>query len=321
MIKIYTISDKRPDLLKVQYYSLLTHLRDKKFEFIVCNNGCTFDLRNEIKSICDDLKITHYYLSQSPYNSTSLIVEYAIKQCIKSFIINDKESDITVIIDSDIFLFSPFSISELLGDHLVAGIYQQREKKINRLVSRNHYYMWNALMIFNHKKMNYNEFDISMIEGLTDTGGKTNYFIKKYFNKIKWLKHTPGIGDSELIIFSSDVKNIYDKSFGIQIIEDSFIHYYRGSNWDSKDNTYHERKTRFLIFFLSYTKERFESLFYGKLWFNHIYGHTRKNFNGIDDNLNMNYKHKSFLINRFALNSINFQFWRLKNKLKRTLRN
>lgn len=278
MIKIYTVSDKRPDFIRLQKEGFENYLYDKNYEFIVCNNGSSDQLRNDIHNICEELSIKVLFV-EGIYTDGATATQVPIQYCLKHYISKDSKENITVIIDSDIFPFAPFSFMNLLHGNEIAGIYQQRDYK-KFLFKQNHYYLWNALMIFNNSKINFSDFDISSIPGVTDVGGETHFYFKENKTKVKWLQHTADIETEEKAVFAIDLKNKYKEIFGMQIIANSLIHYYRGSNWDLSDTSYHTEKTEFLLNFLDFAKHSFplENSELDK--FSTMLSHSEKHYNG-----------------------------------------
>lgn len=60
------------------------------------------------------------------------------------------------------------------------------------------------------------------------------------------------------LVNESDKKSFifdYDPSFGCQVIENSFLHYYRGTNWDGRLKDYENVKTSWLINALNKSQE------------------------------------------------------------------
>ncbi|MBY0476809.1 MAG: hypothetical protein K2Q24_04120 [Chitinophagaceae bacterium] len=281
MINIYTVSDKRPDFISLQYNGFKKFLKDKDYKFIVCNNGSTSELRNEIADICNKLGLTSVYV-EGNYENGAIATQVPLIYCLKNYIRHDPKEDMTVIIDSDIFLFNNFSFTELLEGADIAGIYQQRDRQAKKIFLRNHYYLWNAFLVFKNSSIDFEKFDISMIQNITDVGGNLHYYLERFKPKVKWVVHTPDIED-ESEIFIDGLREIYHPQFGMQIIASSFIHYYRGSNWDALNNNYHELKTGFLVKFLETARKQYPLT--PKL---HNYqddcAHTKRHYNGTRHN-------------------------------------
>jgi hypothetical protein len=264
MIKIYTFSDKRPDFIKLQHDTFKRFIKDE-YEYIVFNNSCNDIISNEIENLCSHLNIRCLPCEKNHKNAMTACYT-PINFFIKNYL--DDET-ISVIIDSDIFMINNFSFEDYIGDYDICGIFQQRNdyKTI---------YLWNAFVIINKninkKKIN---IDFEPIDG-TDVGGKTSEVLGKL--NVKWVKHTADIESDESEIFDDDIKLKYDKSFGCQIIEESFIHYYRGSNWDSMGDEYHKNKTNFINYLIEKSPIRFDKKILDK--HSSDKSHSYKHWNG-----------------------------------------
>jgi hypothetical protein len=290
MVKIYTISDKRPDFITLQNKYFKRFIQDKAYEFIVCNNASSNSLSAEILKACEDDDLQCLEVDKD-FTDPATACEVPTNSCIRKYIAHDASENISVIIDSDIFLFAPFSFQAYLASYDLAGIVQQREKRsLLNLRKKNLVYLWNALLIFKNSKIVFDDFDVSIIEGITDVGGRLYYYLKKHQPHLKWMKHTPDIEQEENIIFKEPLRDKYEENFGMQIIEDSFIHYYRGSNWNNDTNEYHTKKTTFLNEFLSFSEQAFPLDIRNAEAFNNISSHAQKHYNGIRNNRNITFK-------------------------------
>jgi hypothetical protein len=91
-------------------------------------------------------------------------------------------------------------------------------------------------------------------------------------------------------IFHDRLQDEYSASYGMQIIENSFIHYYRGSNWDAADDKYHALKTRFLLKFLDLAENEYPLK--KEMIATHLTNasHTRKHYNGSRNNSKPGFK-------------------------------
>jgi hypothetical protein len=175
--------------------------------------------------------------------------------------------------DSDMFLIAEFNFTNYVSGFDLAGIYQQRsETEIE--------YLWIALVIINHGScLNWEELSFSSLPN-TDAGGASSEFLRKCSPRIRWMKHTPNIEDEEKEILASKLLQFYSSEFGSQVIENVFFHYYRGSNWDHKNSSFHKQKTRFLKMILR--DFRSEKILKDTVSdFYHERAHAYKHWNGI----------------------------------------
>ena len=173
MIKIYTYSHNRPDLIPLQYESIKKHVKDD-FEFIVFNNeragsnpfsGYSPERVQEIFDVCKGLNIQCIRVDLDPelqfingyqqFTGDSFMGDgshacgYAFSWGWKHHI--SKNDCVSMIIDSDMFFIKDISIEDVLGDHNLAFIpshrysskYQDEENR-GSIALR---YPWNGVVI------------------------------------------------------------------------------------------------------------------------------------------------------------------------------
>lgn len=248
-VKIYTFPDKRPDFIELQKKSIDNFLKDD-YEYIIINNGSNNESRKEIFDICNNNGIKHIYVENPNHSDPNIACAYPINQTLDKYIKVEEEKDIiSVIIDSDMFFISDFSIVDFIGDNEVSAIYQVRGD-VN--------YLWNGIVFINNSKViDIESFDFGYqtINGNpTDVGGNMYFYLKEHPDcKVKYIYHTSHIKakNNNLDSLPDEILKIYDDSFCYEIIEKSILHYGRGSNWDNMAPDYHKRKTELLHFFVN----------------------------------------------------------------------
>src|SRR4051812_20151878 len=124
MVKIYTFSDRRPDFITLQNKYFKKFLRDEDYALIVCNNASSDVLSNKIIETCaiENLQCLE---ADKDFTDPAKACEVPINSCLKKYIRNDSPENLSVVIDSDIFLFAPFSFQNYLTHYDIAGIVQQ----------------------------------------------------------------------------------------------------------------------------------------------------------------------------------------------------
>ena len=145
-----------------------------------------------------------------------------------------------VILDSDMFPISDFSISGLLGGKSVAGVLQKRETQTSEVT-----HFWNGLLAAHFmEKPGLSEFsfDAGMHNGVrTDVGGGTWRWIRgnaegfraiDHLVSLQWSKQDiPENINNELKNYLfSDTRNKGDKFYS-EIYDEKFLHLRGGSNW------------------------------------------------------------------------------------------
>ncbi len=263
-IKIFSVHAKRTDFLKLHIESL-RHFCEDNFEYYCIDNFLSLEQSQIIKEQCEDLNV-NYIRSPNTISGTALDHSSGLN-IIKNF---TDDSQLNVILEFDVFLIDKFSFKNYIDIYDISGIYQQRNNFEKEYIS--------PFVVIVNKDSNFSEIDFNMGNGC-DTGGNTQYYLKN--KKVKWMKHTPAlIDDTDCFIIP------YDNSFGCQIIESSFIHYYRGTNWDNFSNDYEKLKTLWLVNALKESKNG-SILNYNYLEkYQTPYSHAFKHWNGSNDFFN-----------------------------------
>lgn len=138
MIKFYSIYYSNSELLQYQFLSLKKNLQDN-FEYIVINNS-----QNDPNPFPE---VKTFKVLNARFDDAGLSHQHALNWALQTFIQDDK--DVSVIIDSDIFLVKPLSIYTLLTnatylDQHLAGIKQGIQ---------NIQYLWPGLLVLNRPKL------------------------------------------------------------------------------------------------------------------------------------------------------------------------
>ena len=278
MIKIYSTVYIKPNFIELQYEQLKKYCKDD-FKFIIINNGVDANTFQEIMNMCEKHNLTYLNvlskrknIPEYSSNSHSVALEYTLVNYIKK---DTDIVDINVIMDSDIFAYKEFSFIDIMNDNKLAGIYQERY---------GHTYIAAIFMLFDG---NLDLSNFSFHSGIGDTGAAVQTLMKDFNIIPEWINHTAAIDIESEYIFPVKTKYPYMDKYKCQFIADAFIHYYRGSNWDNNDISYHKEKLEFIKYFLNNNKEYNINLD-GNV--NYPFAHAEKSYNGIDYNYN-NYKY------------------------------
>lgn len=270
MIRFYTVSNRRPDFIVLQSESLKKYVKED-FEYIVVNNATNWWDDFSIRKTCLEIKIK---LFDAPKDKSSAV--RPINFLMQNVIGKETVADLSVVMDSDIFLISEFDFKSYISGYDVAGIYQQRQE-------REIEYLWIALVIINHTScLDWRKLSFTSLPG-TDAGGASHKFLQEYSPRVRWMKHTPNIEDEEKSILVPELLKFYKSEFGSQIIENAFFHYYRGSNWDRQSPNLHKQKTLFLKNLIRNFSSR-KILVDNAVSFYHDRAHAFKHWNGIVNN-------------------------------------
>lgn len=114
MIKIITVFDKHEDFIKLQYDSILKHVKGE-YDYIVFNNASTEEQANLNKSACDELGINCIRINVNYSLDASNIAGDALNASF-NMLPNEKVFKI----DSDMFFISDININDLfIGSDLI----------------------------------------------------------------------------------------------------------------------------------------------------------------------------------------------------------
>lgn len=165
---------------------------------------------------------------------------------------------IVAILDSDMFLIKKFSIKKYLEGYDLAGCPQSRG---NGKVE----YIWNGIVFMdmrtlpNKRTMNW---DCGKVDGESvDVGGQLHHYLKnnpdlrvKLFGALhsdsfpKDTKSLKELNFNDTIIEYLIMKKTHNIEF---FIDNHFLHYRGGTNWDQKSPGYHQEKSKILNDFIN----------------------------------------------------------------------
>lgn len=236
MIKIFSAHAVRTDFLRYQVKSLNYFCKDK-FQYYCIDNFANKSDSDFIKLECENLSVN--YIKFNNYQISGSALDHApALNAIKNI---TKNGEVNVILDFDIFLISSFSFLNYIDNYNIAGIYQQRNDFSIEYLA--------PFIIIVNKNSDFSQIDFSPRSGC-DVGGNTQFYMKD--KKVKLIKHTSSLefaGDENCFSIP------YDIGYGAQVIESSFLHYYRGTNWNKMDKKLVNKKTKWLHECLTKSKE------------------------------------------------------------------
>lgn len=206
-IEIYSLIYK-PDFIKLQYESL-RNILDEDYEYIIINNARNPRLRqlyeslkrretsiiqlfkavttvklnkNRIHRLARELGVREIQVKPNrEYNQRSRFVSRYVAESLnwtfRSLITGGMERDsIVLLLDSDMFFFSPVSINSLLEGSAIGIIPQLRGTTVR--------YLWTGFAIFDLSllpKGSHLDFNLGIIDQQRcDVGGMTHYFLNNY---------------------------------------------------------------------------------------------------------------------------------------------
>ena len=268
MLKIFTLSHKRPDFIGLQMQSFRKYL-DEPFEFIVFNNASFnkrfYDPENEnhdeidrqcelwgataidilrdegIESWCQAQEITGpIFDARGQYSNANVACAYPICWAWEKYI--SKVNGPICLTDSDVFLVQPVRLTDPLKDHEFCFIPQYRVGAAE--------YMWNAFFLADLSRVpqpeTLNWWCGRVNDVPVDVGGQTHRYLADHPELRLFRIQAPYISDDPRTNFHpTDYEQLF---FGEQFFG---IHYRSGSNWNNRPAVYHEKKTKWLLYKLN----------------------------------------------------------------------
>lgn len=236
-VSFYTVQYNKPEFRDLQFSLIKKYCKDN-FNYIVINNGKDESNVKDINNFCRINNLTEIKTFQDRIPNTQ-DHSRALKYIYDEYLSKDS-SDYRVVIDSDIFPFGDFKISDVMEDYQVAGIRLGHEP----------FYLSSFITIFN-KEVNLHNISIN-IEANQDATMWTYGIKSKY--KVKWLNHSTQ-GSREIYYIFKNIPDIIEKykcynnnNITFQLIEPNLLHYWQGSGWNNGNKNFHDDKFDFIKF-------------------------------------------------------------------------
>jgi len=241
--------------LDIMYRQFQKYMKED-FEFTLFNDAYIPQMEKDINTICEFNKIPCVRVPQSVHKVQNPSVSYAetLNWAVWEYAVKNN-CEIVVLMHSDVFPICDVNVSDILGDAIVASTPEFRivnGKGVN--------YFYPALTAINMIKLtNPKELNFLPCPGL-DTGGRTQEFIKKYPNDIKYIPNHQ-IEYFIRILDKDPMAEYYKEDLVICIIAglsavwcaEGFLHYLCGSQWNSDNLVFAEghrlRSELFLKYF------------------------------------------------------------------------
>lgn len=265
-VLIITHSFNRPDFIEIHAKTFKALLKDE-YEYVVFNDASNENIQQQIEQTCINLGIRCFRVPQNLHNipgetSAGHRHMHGIKYSLESA--GFEHDGIVALIDSDMFLIKPFSIEKYLAGYDIAGDLEGRKNDIIEIRHLSPMLVFmNMPSLPNKKTLN---FDGGYIEGLgCDVGGHTYFYLKNnpsikplFFSHIhvgawKAIINCPTCTNMSC---NACIKLLKDRFDNVVIkfiqecpddieffLNDTFLHYRSGSNWNHKPAEYHTAKT------------------------------------------------------------------------------
>lgn len=274
-VLIVTCSYTRPDFIEIQSKTFKAFMQDE-YEFIVFDDAPDAPTSNAIKNMCKKLSITHQRIPQVVHMASnrkqignfvrSSIPVYIDEQrgnvsCRASDSLNYllqnvafNHEGIVCLVDSDLFLIKKFSIADFMQEYDLYGCIQQR----NHIT-----YLWTGLMLFNNAKLPNKHtltLDCGKVDGVgVDTGGHLHCYLQENKSlRIGFYSNThiddlPKDANALQMrgYTQPEAQFIMNNPSRMEFhIDNNFLHYCAGGNWDKLPQQYHINKTKVLNSFI-----------------------------------------------------------------------
>ncbi len=271
-IKIFTYAYNRPEFVEWQYKTFKKFMLDD-YTFTVFNDASNQTHLRQIEDICAKYGIqciripqeihNKPYLKRWPgesYNSASVrncnVVQYSMDNYGFGY------DGIVMMLDSDMFLTRPFSVTKYMAGYDISGLAQSRPS-VNYLAICLVFMDMRTLP--NQRTLNWN---CGIINGEpVDSAGHTHFYLKDNPSvRVKYMSHVhtfPTLCQTcqEKENYGCTHNQEYLERIGLDEMAIGFMHsgpvniefncdhaflHYRGATWDKKTPEYHRKKTNLI---------------------------------------------------------------------------
>jgi len=239
--------------------------------FVVINNGRNDNEANHIFSYCNERGIECIRPTHNKFDRVGTSHQESLNWIFRNIVPN-KNSTCDIIVDFDIFPITKPSVVTRKLDYYMCGLKQGSEEIT---------YLWPGLIVFNgpifrmyglYKSVDFrgamihaetNDFFICDEEhGFTwdeywrkfnagykpfDSGAMLHFLIKDSHLEPDEYSLNLDVGNK----IPKSIQHLHDPAFKFWIIDNAWLHFGRGSNWDSSDQSYFTRKVAFLNYWMN----------------------------------------------------------------------
>lgn len=230
-IVAYVTADFRSDFLELQQRAVHRFV-DEPVELCVWNNSPDrrAPIRDQISNECRRLGIREHHVTNPDERTANQAHAHALTWGWRQVVIGDMP-DVAILLDFDLVPVRRTSIDRMLGEALIAG-WSQSRGSVN--------YYWPGLMLIRPKELP-NPRSISLwcstnVEGeQVDVGGELHLYLKAHPGVFR--RDLLGIAelstrDGTIDWIPESLRRRYENVFGFGVIDDAWLHYRAGSNWN-----------------------------------------------------------------------------------------
>jgi hypothetical protein len=259
-----THSYNRPDFIELQAKTFKAFLQDE-YEFVVFNDAPQENMRRQIQDKCSQLEIRCFRVPQNLHKRGDAGSRHIDGIMYSLETIGYDYDGIVALIDSDMFLLKSFCIEKYLDGYGIAGQLQGRENDSVHVTYISPALAFMDMRILPNKKTL--SFQGGKVEGITcDVGAHSYYYFKNNPTISPRLCNLLHIGAWKAGILCKSCNDMtcnacvrllkermFDDAFMAFIqrcpddieffMDNTFLHYRSGSNWNNKPASYHQAKT------------------------------------------------------------------------------
>jgi hypothetical protein len=176
------------------------------------------------------------------HETVNISCGYGIQWAFENFI-SKQTTGTAAILDSDMFMLAPLSLSEFLSPDDIAAIPQSREHVD---------YLWNGIVFMNMDTLPARDtmnFMCGRVDDQpVDVGGLLHHWLHDARPSVKHIGQSGQIcaSNDNLAALPPAMLEYYEDRFKIEIVAGAFLHYGSGSNWSLQTEEYHASKTAFV---------------------------------------------------------------------------
>lgn len=234
----FAVNDKFP--LDIMHRQFKKYMKED-FDFVLFNDAYDPKMEIAINTVASYNNIPcvrvpqRIHGVQNPSECYASTLNWAVQEYAVA-----NNCEIIVLMHSDVFPICDVTISNIIGNNIVASTPEFRllnGKGIN--------YFYPAFTIVNMKLLkNTNDLDFSLLPGL-DVGGKTKEFIEKYPDSYRFIPNHQAayflatLNETESLAqyFKKDLEITRAAGLSSGWLADGFYHYMAGSQWNSNDHS------------------------------------------------------------------------------------
>lgn len=248
----FAVNDKFP--INITHNQFKKYMNEE-YEFIIFNDAMNIDMETKINEITSNNNIKCVRVPQDIHKINNPSEAYAttLDWAVREYAVNN-DCEVIVLMHTDIFPICNISISNIIGDNIIASTTEFRILDGNPVN-----YLYPAFTVINMKLLkNPNDLSFGVEPGL-DTGGKSRHFINNNAQLVKFLpvyqaSYMMSIMEKDPVskYFKDDLEICRNHGLSAGWVSCGFYHYMAGSQWNADNLTFAEGHKKRMDLFLKY---------------------------------------------------------------------